>query len=130
MGSYFLNIEEVTKKNTDYRKVLYTSNYSQLVVMCIKPGDEIGNEIHGLDQFIRIEAGTAKMIVNNGKEIRKAGANDAVIIPAGNWHNVVNTGKTDLKLYTIYSPPAHLKSTLQATKADEVEDHFDGKISK
>jgi mannose-6-phosphate isomerase-like protein (cupin superfamily) len=129
--SYFVeNIETLTTNNTDYRRVIHTTNYTQLVVMSLKPGVEIGNEVHGLDQFIRIETGSAKVILDNGKEEYEVSDDWAVIVPAGTYHNVINTGKTDLKLYTLYSPPDHLKDTVQATKADEVEDHFDGKISE
>lgn len=130
MKGFALNIDETTKKNSDYRRVLYTSHYAQLVVMSLKPGIEIGNEIHGLDQFIRIEQGVAKVILNNGKTEYKLEKNWAIIIPAGTYHNVINTGKTDLKLYTLYSPPAHLKNTLQPTKADEIEDQFNGITSE
>lgn len=125
-----LNIEQTTLANTDYRRVLYTSHYTQLVVMSLEPGVEIGNEIHGLDQFIRLEAGEAEVILQNGAERRTVKAEEAIIIPAGTWHNIINTGKETVKLYTLYSPPAHLKETVQKTKADEVEDHFDGRVSE
>ena len=128
MNTYLGNIEEETLKNTDYRRVIYTSHYAQLVLMSIKPGDEIGNEIHGLDQFIRFEQGEAKIILNNGEQELKAEKEWATIIPAGTYHNIINTGSVDLKLYTIYSPPSHLRDTIQPTKADEKEDHFDGKV--
>ena len=125
---YFIgNIEEQTQQNTDYRRVVYTSHYTQLVLMSLKPGVEIGNEIHGLDQFIRVESGKAKVILNNGESEHEMTDNWAVIIPAGTFHNIINTGDTELKLYTLYSPPNHLKDTLQPTKADEVEERFDGK---
>ena len=128
---YFIgNIEEQTQQNTDYRRVVYTSHYTQLVLMSLRPGVEIGNEIHGLDQFIRVESGKAKVILNNGESEHEMTDNWAVIIPAGTFHNIINTGDTELKLYTLYSPPDHLKDTLQQTKADEVEDHFDGKITE
>ena len=125
---YFIeNIEELTQKNDDYRRVIYTSHYTQLVLMSLKPGEEIGNEVHGLDQFIRIEEGSGKVVLNNGETEQEMTADWAVIVPAGTFHNVINTGDTELKLYTLYSPPDHLKDTLQPTKADEVEDHFDGR---
>lgn len=126
MQGYVDNIQSVTLSNTSYRKVLYTSHYTQLVVMCLKPKEEIGEEIHGLDQFLRIEQGQGQVILNQGQTVREVKDDYAVIIPAGTYHNVINTGDTDLKLYTLYSPPAHLKDTHQPTKADEVEDHFDG----
>lgn len=98
--------------------------------MSLKPGEDIGNEIHGLDQFIRIEKGRAKVILNNGETEYDLEENWAVIVPAGIRHHVVNVGDNELKLYTIYSPPEHLKNTLQPTKMDEKEDHFDGKITE
>lgn len=125
---YFVeNIEKLTTENTDYRRVVYTADYTQFVVMSLPPGVEIGNEVHGLDQFIRVEHGTAKVILNNGEEEHELTDDWGVIVPAGTYHNVINTGDKELKLYTLYSPPDHLKTTVQPTKADEVEDHFDGR---
>ncbi len=125
MKGYFVNIEDETKDNYDYRRVLYTSKHSQLVVMSVEPGDEIGEEVHELDQFIRVEKGKAKVILNKTEE-REIEDDWAVIIPAGVWHNVINTGDKPLKLYTIYSPPEHKDGVVQKTKADEEEEHFDG----
>lgn len=125
MKGFVTNIEKDTVENNDYRRVIYTGRYTQLVLMSIKPGVEIGNEIHGLDQFIRIEEGQAKLVLNNSEE-QQIEKDSAVIIPAGTWHNVINNGQSDLKLYTLYSPPAHLKDTLQPTKEDEIEDQFNG----
>ncbi|HUD08181.1 MAG TPA: cupin domain-containing protein [Candidatus Saccharimonadales bacterium] len=130
MKHFIGNIEEQTQQNNDYRRVIYTSHYTQLVLMSLKPGVEIGNEIHGLDQFIRVESGKAKVILNNGESEHEMTDDWAVIIPAGTFHNIINTGDTELKLYTLYSPPEHLKDTVQPTKADEVEDHFDGKTTE
>lgn len=124
MKGYIANIEKETLLNTDYRRVLYTAKHSQLVLMCIKPGDAIGEETHHLDQFIRFEAGNGKVILN-GVEHEVEGEY-AVVIPAGTKHNVINTGRGDLKLYTVYSPPEHKDKTVHKTKADEVEEHFDG----
>jgi len=122
---FITNIEQETKENTDYRRVLYTGSYSQLVVMCLRPGEEIGSEIHsGIDQFIRIEQGTAKVVLNNNEHTLKA--EYAVIIPAGVEHNVINVGEDELKLYSIYSPAEHKDATIHVTKADEQEEHFDG----
>ena len=129
MNIYIADIEKETLKNPNYRKVEYTTHNSQLVFMTVRPGDEIGNEIHGVDQFIRIESGQAQSILNNGEKTKKLTKNMAIIIPAGTWHNIKNNGITDLKLYTIYSGPNHLKDTLQPTKADEVEDKWDGKTN-
>ena len=130
MKHFIGNIEEQTQQNTDYRRIVYTSHYTQLVLMSLKPGVEIGNEIHGLDQFIRVESGKAKVVLNNGESEHEMTDDWAVIIPAGTYHNIINTGDTELKLYTLYSPPEHLKDTVQTTKADEVEDHFDGKTTE
>ena len=126
---YTTNIEETTVSNTDYRRVLYTSRYTQLVVMNVKPGGEIGNEVHGLDQFIRIEEGEAKAILDNGAVEYELKDDWAIVIPAGTWHNIINTGKTDLKLYTLYSPPEHEDGVVQPTKADEKEEHFNGRTT-
>lgn len=128
MKGYIFNIEKETKENTDYRRVLYTAKNSQLVLMCLQPGEEIGNEVHNLDQFIRIEQGHAKVILNG---VEQAVQEDfAVVIPQGTQHNVINTGDIELKLYTLYSPPEHRDGVIQKTKADEQEEHFDGKTTE
>ena len=106
--------------------MLYTAKNCQLVVMSLKPGEEIGNEVHHLDQFIRVEEGRAKAILNNGETEHELEDDFAIIIPAGIWHNIINTGSEDLKLYTLYSPPEHKDGTVHPTKADEKEEHFDG----
>lgn len=129
MNGYIANIEEETIENTDYRRVVYTSKQSQLVFMTLKPGEEIGNEVHDGDQFIRIEAGSGKAILNNDKETAISDG-WSILVPANTWHNITNTGSNDLKLYTLYSPPQHLKSTVQPTKADEEEDQFDGQTTE
>ena len=129
MKGFIVNIERETKDNNDYRRVLYTGRHTQLVVMSIEPGNEIGNEVHELDQFIRIEEGQAKVILNNTDEYELKD-DDAVVIPANTWHNVISTGDKPLKLYTLYSPPEHKDGTLHKTKADEKEEHFDGKVSE
>ena len=122
---YVANIEKETIENTDYRRVLYTGENSQLVVMSIEPGDEIGAEVHELDQFIRIESGSGKAILNETEEY-EISDDWAVIVPAGVMHNFVNTGDVALKLYSIYSPAEHKDGLVQATKADDAEVHFDG----
>lgn len=122
---FITNIEKDTLENTDYRRVLYTAENCQLVIMSIDPGDEIGEETHALDQFIRIEKGLATLILNK-KEKYTIKDDDAVIIPAGVCHNVINIGDTPLKLYSVYSPPEHKDKTVHVTKADEYEEHFDG----
>lgn len=119
---YHTNIEEATKENSYFRKVLFTGKYSQLVVMSLKPGEEIGNEIHNnVDQFFRIEEGKAKVVVANGKEEFIVEEDDVFIIPAGTWHNVINIGDGELKLYTIYSPPNHPDGTIHKTKKEAEE---------
>ncbi len=124
MKGYVTNIETTTRENTDYRRVLYTAKNSQLVLMTLQPGEEIGMEVHQLDQFLRFEQGTAKAILDGVEHEVSDGW--AVVVPAGTQHNVINTGNGELKLYTVYSPPNHKDGTLQHTKADEVEEHFDG----
>ncbi|VVB82698.1 Cupin domain protein [uncultured archaeon] len=120
MVGYFGSIEKETVKNNYFRKVLFTGKHAQLVVMSLKPSEEIGNEVHPkVDQFFRIEEGEAKFILNNGKEKHIAKNGDAVIVPAGTWHNVINNSKTKkVKLYTVYSPPNHPKGTIHKTKQD------------
>jgi mannose-6-phosphate isomerase-like protein (cupin superfamily) len=121
-----INIEEETVNNTDYRRVLYTGEHSQLVLMTLQPGEEIGLEIHAdNDQFFRFEAGQGTVVVNETTYEVQDG--DAVIVPAGAQHNVINVSDTEpLKLYTIYSPAHHKDQTVHPTKADEVEEEFDG----
>lgn len=128
MEGFLTHIERETLENSDYRRVLYTSTYSQLVVMSIEPGDEIGLETHHLDQFIRIEEGVARVTLDG--EVHQAEADWAIVIPAGTAHNVVNTGDTVLKLYTVYSPPEHKDKTVHHTKAEEREEHWDGVTSE
>lgn len=132
MEGYSASIEEETKKNSDFRRVLYTAPHSQLVLMCIKPGDEIGEEVHKLsDQFFRFEAGEGKVVIDGKEHPVKDGV--AVVVPSGARHNVINTSKTsDLKMYTIYSPPHHRDGVIHHTKADAVADreHFGGRTSE
>jgi mannose-6-phosphate isomerase-like protein (cupin superfamily) len=124
MKGFVTNIEKATLENENYRQVLYTGPSSQLVLMTIQPGDEIGSEIHDLDQFIRIEAGRAVVTLDG---VNHTLEDDwAVVIPAGTEHNVVNNGDEPLRLYSIYSPPEHKDGTVHATKADDKEEHFDG----
>jgi len=124
MKGYITHIEKETVENENYRKVLYTGKHSQLVLMTIQPGDEIGAEVHSLDQFIRIEAGIANVILDGVEHVLQE--DWAVVIPAGTNHNVINTGNEPLRLYSIYSPAEHKDGTVHKTKADEVEEHFDG----
>jgi mannose-6-phosphate isomerase-like protein (cupin superfamily) len=112
-------IEKQTLENMYFRQVLFTGKHTQLVVMCLRPGEDIGDEVHpNVDQFFRIEQGEAKFVFNEKKE-RSVRDGDAVVVPAGTYHNVINTSKTvPLKLYTLYSPPNHPDGTLHKTKAE------------
>lgn len=127
MKGYITNIEQVTLENELYRKVLFTTHNSQLVIMAIQPGDDIGEETHTLDQFIRIEQGQARVVLND--DAIDMETDWAVVIPAGTRHNVINTGDTVLKVYSIYTPPEHKDGTIHETKATAVEEHFDGVTS-
>src|SRR3989339_1613761 len=120
MQGYIVNIEKETLENTDYRRVLYTAKNSQLVLMNLQPGDEIGQEIHHLDQFIRIEQGNGKVILDGVETVVED--DFAIVIPAGTEHNVINTGEVEMKLYTVYSPPEHKDGLVEHTKAEEVEE--------
>jgi mannose-6-phosphate isomerase-like protein (cupin superfamily) len=128
MVGYFGDIEDQTLKNNFFRHVIFTGKHAQLVLMCLQPSEEIGDEVHlHVDQFFRIEEGEAKFVLNE-KEIHIAKNGDAVIVPAGTYHNIINNSKTNkLKLYTIYSPPNHPDKTIHKTKADadkaELEEH-------
>jgi len=131
MKGYTTNIEKASLENTDFRRVLYTTKNSQLVLMSIKPGEDIGMEVHEEhDQFIRVEAGTGKAILDDVEHELADGS--AVVIPAGANHNVVNTGEADMKLYTIYTPPEHRDGVIHHTKpeAEADEEHFDGNTTE
>lgn len=131
MKGYVGNIEEATLENNNFRKVLYTAQNSQLVVMSINPGEEIGAEVHHLDQFIRIETGSGKAILDGVEHIITDGY--AIVVPAGTNHNVINTSEEVMKLYTVYSPPEHKDGVVHATKDDAMndhDDHFDGKTTE
>jgi len=119
------NIEKLTLENDNFRKVLYTGQYSQLVVMSVPVGEEIGMEVHGQDQFIRIEAGEGKAVLDDVEHSLSDGF--AVVVPAGTHHNIINTGTDPLKLYTIYSPPHHTDGIVHKTKADAEKDEEEGK---
>src|SRR5688572_28037981 len=132
MKGFKTNIERDTLKNGNFRKVSYTGKNSQLVLMSLKPKEEIGLETHPEnDQFLRFEGGTGRVIVDDSKYTVKDG--DAVVIPAGAKHNVVNTsGTEELKIYTIYSPPHHKDGTIHKTKeqAETDDEEFDGKTTE
>jgi mannose-6-phosphate isomerase-like protein (cupin superfamily) len=114
---YIDDIEEKTLDNNNFREVLYTGKHMQLVVMCLKPGEEIGEEIHDhVDQFFRVEQGEAKVIIDGKEDILKEDM--VVIVPAGAKHNLINNSDIDLKLYTIYSPANHPDGTIHKDKAE------------
>ena len=119
MEPYVGAIEQETLKNVYFRQVLFTGKHSQLVVMCLQPSEEIGNEVHpNVDQFFRIEEGKAKFVFND-KEGQVVGDGDAVVVAAGTYHNVINASSDKpLKLYTIYTPPNHPEGTVHKTKAE------------
>jgi mannose-6-phosphate isomerase-like protein (cupin superfamily) len=128
MRGYIVNIEKETLENPNYRKVLFTAKHSQLVLMRLRPGEEIGEEVHHLDQFIRVESGEAKVVLD-GEEFALP-ADHAVVIPEGTRHNVINVGSEDVTLYSVYSPAEHKDGTIHPTKSDEKEEHFDGVVSE
>ena len=132
MKGFKANIEKDTLSNNNFRRVLYTGSKSQLVLMSLRPGEEIGEEVHEtVDQFFRFEKGDGIVVIDKIKQ--KVGNGDAVIVPAGARHNVINTSKIlDLKLYTIYSPPEHQDGTVRKTKAEALSkpEEFDGKTTE
>lgn len=131
---YAADIEKQTIANTNFRKVVYTAKHSQLVLMSLGPGEEIGSEVHrSNDQFIRFDKGNGKVVINGRSHAVSDGS--AVIIPAGAKHNVINTSKSaDLKLYTLYSPPHHRDGIVRRTKKEaeerEGKESFDGKTTE
>jgi len=133
MKGFIIDIEKETLANADYRRVLYTGKNSQLVLMSLKPGEEIGMEVHHLDQFLRFEKGTGKAVLDGVEHEIHDGM--AVVVPAGANHNFINTSKTeDLKLYTVYSPPEHRDGVVRRTKAEADEpanaEEYDGKTTE
>ncbi|WP_421932645.1 cupin domain-containing protein [Phenylobacterium sp.] len=127
MKGFVADIEELTEDNKDFRRVLYTGKHLQLVLMALKPGEDIGEEVHpDHDQFFRVEKGKGEVWIDGVRT--KIKGDDAIIVPAGAKHNVVNTGDKSLKLYTIYGPPDHKDGIVRATKAEAeaTEEHFDG----
>lgn len=124
---YKANIEELTKQNNSFRKVLYTGEQSQLVLMSLLPGEDIGSEVHpDNDQFFRIDEGSGKAVINETEYEISDG--DAVVVPKGATHNIINTGSTSLKFYTIYMPAHHKDGIERVTKAEAManEEEFDG----
>ncbi|SRR3989344_2689061 len=132
MKGYITNIEKRSLENEYFREVLYTAKNCQLVVMSLKPNEDIGEEVHQLDQFIRCESGEGKAVLNGVESSISDGF--VVVVPAGAKHNIINTSsEKSMKLYTVYAPPNHLDSTIHKTKADAEADegeHFDGKTTE
>ncbi len=126
MHGFVQDIEELAVENTNFRRVLYTATHCQLVIMSLKAAEEIGEEVHGLDQFFRVEEGTGEAVLDGVRTSIRAGF--AVLVPAGTRHNIINSGTLPLKLYTIYSPPNHRDGVVHVTRAAAEADteHFDG----
>lgn len=120
---FIKNLEQATLDNDYYRKVLFTGEHSQLVIMTLLPKEEIGEEVHKVDQFFRLESGQGKVIVNGEEHFVEEG--DAIVVPAGARHNVINTGEIKMRLYTIYTPPEHKDGTVHKTKAEAEADEAD-----
>lgn len=130
MKGFVQDIEGIAVENEEFRRVLYTASNCQLVVMALKPGEEIGAEVHELDQFFRVEEGTGEAVLDGVRSVLSAGF--AVLVPAGTNHNIINTGSTPLKLYTLYAPPNHRDGVVHHSRADAEADgeHFDGKTTE
>lgn len=131
MMGFHDNIEKLTLENENFRKVIYTAKFCQLVLMSLKPGEEIGEEVHEGDQFFRFEKGTGKAVIDGAEYQLENGS--ALIVPAGARHNIINSSETEsLKMYTIYSPPHHKDGTVHATKtqAESDKEEFDGKTTE
>ena len=132
MQGYVQDIESIAIAigNEDFRRVLYTARNCQLVAMSLKPDEDIGAEVHKLDQFFRVEQGRGEVVLDGVRTAIQAGY--AVVVPAGARHNIVNTGKEPMKLYTLYAPPNHRDGVVHRTRADAEADteHFDGKTSE
>ena len=130
MNGFIQDIESLAVKNDDFRQVIYTAKYSQLVLMALKPKEDIGSEVHKLDQFFRVEAGSGEAVLDGVRTPIREGF--AVVVPAGTNHNIINTGSVPMKLYTLYSPPNHRDGVVHHTRADAVADNerFDGKTTE
>ena len=127
MKGFIQDIESIAVDNREFRRVLYTAKSCQLVVMALKPQEEIGAEVHELDQFFRVEEGTGEAVLDGVRTEIRPGF--AVLVPARTRHNIVNTGSVPLKLYTLYAPPNHRDGVVHHSRADAEKDseHFDGK---
>lgn len=126
MKGYVQDIESLAVRNDKFRQVLYTAKNCQLVIMSLRPQEDIGAEIHKVDQFFRVEEGSGEAVLNGVRTAIHAGF--AIIVPAGTNHNIINTGSAPLKLYTIYAPPNHRDGVIHETRADAEGDkeHFNG----
>jgi len=130
MKGYVTNIEKESLKNSDFRRVLYTTANAQLVLMSLLPGEEIGEEVHDVDQFLRVDQGNGQAVLEGVSHEIKDGS--AIMVPAGARHNLINSSDGEMKLYTIYMPPHHLDGTVHKTKSEAEDDHehFDGQTTK
>lgn len=130
MNGYITNIEQLSIENENFRKVLYTDKNSQLVLMSLHAGEDIGMEVHDVDQFFRVEKGNGTAILNGISHDISDGS--VIVIPAGAEHNIINSGSESMKLYTLYMPPHHKDGVVHATKAEAETDseHFDGKTTE
>ena len=130
MKGFVQDIEGLAVRNADFRQVLYTAKHCQLVLMALKPQEEIGAEVHKLDQFFRVEQGTGEAVLDGVRTEIRAGS--AVLVPAGTNHNIINTGTVPMKLYTLYAPPNHRDGVVHRNRADAEADkeHFDGKTTE
>lgn len=131
MNGYITNIEELTLRNDKFREVLYTAKNCQLTIMALKPSEDIGEEIHDVDQFLRIEQGAGKATLDGIEQEISEGS--VIIVPAGTKHNIINSSPTGpMKLYTLYTPPHHRDGVIHTTKEEAMNDteHFDGKTSE
>jgi mannose-6-phosphate isomerase-like protein (cupin superfamily) len=131
MKGFVDDIEKLTEANSDFRRVLYTAHQLQLVLMALRPGEEIGEEVHkDRTQFFRVEQGRGEVLMDG--VVTQIESATAIIVPAGARHNIKNTGTEALRLYTLYAPPEHVDGTVHVTKADAEasEEHFDGKTTE
>lgn len=130
MKGFVQNIEDIANKNKEFRRVLYTAGNIQLVVMSLNPKEEIGMELHQLDQFFRVEEGVGEALLEGVRTSISAGF--VVFVPAGTKHNIINTGNVPLKLYSLYAPPNHRDGVVHHTRAEAEKDneHYDGKTTE
>lgn len=130
MKGYTTNIEKASLENDNFRKVLYTDKNSQLVIMSLLPNEDIGEEVHDVDQFLRIEKGNGKAVLNGIEHEISDGS--VIIVPVGVKHNIINSSNDSMKLYSLYMPPHHRDGVVHGTKQEAESDteHFDGKITE